>query len=389
LSGEAVARQAASRSSAFSLSAAQRGQVCAVAKALSQAAWTPDGGQVGYLKHLEFESATGVSIGRMSLRFPDADAAVVMVHDSLGQRGPMSRRVLAEQVLSGAVEVGGHFWYEGLSDWLPLSDHPGLLQEIPPAAVTPLSISGEDETLSAARFGEATLNPDYESLQDMVPDDGAAWNPGDAPFASDQGEEAASTQPILDARASGPGATSGDWADFKANLEQTWTWDDEWRFSNQVDEVFIGALIASTLNNSYSLMEISSDGTHHHLRFEHVDTASRLVCRVTYLTDTLPVAKVLGHRASVIFGYGEPDNACAVDEPLADPGRFGLEGMPAPGTLVIRRDERSDYVYAKVELTLDISRFVHEDYSVSTALLSEQIQVIIQALEAYLRHRAS
>lgn len=338
---------------------------------------------------LELEALSAVSMSTMSLTFPDADAAVVMIHDSLGQRGPVSRRELARQLQSSVGKLEGHFWYEGLSDWLLLSQHPELFQGLEAPFASSLTAEVNEEASSAEQFGDMTLNPEYSLSEDWDKGQSGATEPPGQGALGISAQEVASTQPIMGARESSPTGTSGDWMDFASQLQQTWSWDDEWSFSTQVDEVFIGALIASTLKNGYSLMEISSDGTHHHLRFEHVETASRLVCRVTYLTDTLPVAKVLGHRASVIFGYGERLTNCPVDEPLAEPERFGLDGMPAPGTLVIRGEETSGYIYSKVELTLDISRFVHEDYSVNTDLLSEQILVITKALEGYLRHRAN
>jgi hypothetical protein len=56
---------------------------------------------------------------------------------------------------------------------------------------------------------------------------------------------------------------------------------------------------------------------------------------------------------------------------------------------VLRGEEGTEYIYAKVELTLDISRFVHGDYSVDTDLLAEHVRVTSEALQAYLRNRAS
>ena len=135
-------------------------------------------------------------------------------------------------------------------------------------------------------------------------------------------------------------------------------------------------------------MEIRSDGTHHHLAFEHLDTGSRVVYRVSYLTDTLPVAKILGHRVSVIFGYGERVTLPYVDTAAPDHERFGLEEMASPGSLILQADEHSDYLFARLELTLDISGYVGENYSVNTMLLSGHVKTTTQALRSYLHHRA-
>jgi hypothetical protein len=266
---------------------------------------------------------------------------------------------------------------------LPIRLHPDFVSDFGGPHSAPSSDDDDDdEDVDTREYKDATLNPNYESSEDWDTDACNSWVPPD--------NASSATAPTLEDEEGDWRATkSGDWTGFEAQLQQTWSWDDEWSFSTQVDEVFLGALIASTLKHGYSLMEISSDGTHHHLRFEQIETASRLVYRVTYLTDTLPVAKVMGHRASVIFGYGERLTDCAVDVPLTEAERYGLEAMPAPGTLVLRGEEGTEYIYAKVELTLDISRFVHGDYSVDTDLLAEHVRVTSEALQAYLRNRAS
>ena len=182
--------------------------------------------------------------------------------------------------------------------------------------------------------------------------------------------------------------TSSDWEPFEGLLKQTWEWDEEWNFATQVDEVFLGALITSTLNNDYFLMAISSDGTHHDLAFEHLENASRVIYRVSYLSDTLPVAKILGHRVSVIFGYGERIKLVYTDDAAPEHERFGLEEMASPGTLILQADEDGEYAYAKLELTLNISEYVGENYGVDTDLLGGHVKTITRALRSYLQHRA-
>jgi hypothetical protein len=253
---------------------------------------------------------------------------------------------------------------------MEIGDHPDLV-----AGLGPLVAPGGGV--------EATNEPEEGSAG--APDAGTTdpWSPESRNFARreliDRAEEPTEEGPPI----------AVDWSPFEVLLQQTWDWDEEWRFSTQVDEVFLGALITGTLNNDYSLMEISSDGSHHHLRFEHIDTGSRLVYRVSYLTDTLPVAKVLGHRVSVVFGYGENLPNPVRDLALDGASRFGLEDMPSPGTLVIAADEGSDYSYAKVELTLNISTYVNKDYSVDTMVLGQDVRTTIGALKAYLCQRAN
>ena len=72
----------------------------------------------------------------MSITFPDPDSSVVMVHDAGGQRGPYTRRELLELLMSGDVDWGGHFGFQGLANWLSIGDHAGLVAGLGPKPTT-------------------------------------------------------------------------------------------------------------------------------------------------------------------------------------------------------------------------------------------------------------
>lgn len=295
----------------------------------------------------------------MTLSYPDPDLKVIMVFDAAGQRGPVSRRELLQQLGDGEVDWGGHFWFDGLPDWLSISGHAEIVAEI-----TDASQSSPNPSTLPKDTGERALGR------------------SDDPWSPSARQQAALEQGGSDAMA------DGDWAAFGELLTQTWEWDEEWNFSTQVDEVFMGALITGTLNQNYFLMTLDSDGTHHDLGFEHNDGTSRITYRISYLSDTLPVAKVLGHRVSVLFGYGERATAPHVDSAAPRAERFGLEKMASPGTLILLRDAESDFLFAKMEITLNISEYVGENYSVDTHRLGNLVKAVTVALRSYLRHRA-
>ena len=51
-------------------------------------------------------------------------------------------------------------------------------------------------------------------------------------------------------------------------MKESWRYHHLLDDTTRVDEVFVGALISSTLETGRALIDINSDGNHHFLRFE-------------------------------------------------------------------------------------------------------------------------
>ena len=137
-----------------------------------------------------------------------------------------------------------------------------------------------------------------------------------------------------------------------------------------------------------SLIDLTSDGMHHYLRFENLDDGTRTIVRFTHLTPDLSTAKVLGQRASVIVGYGEKvNNVATVYKALKAEYKSGFITGEAPGTISVDGDMQSGYVYVQVPLFLCIDDYVQRDYAVDYSKLTDHMKATVHALRKYLRGR--
>jgi hypothetical protein len=258
-------------------------------------------------------------------RVPGADEVCLFVHTADGREGPLSRRQIAKRLEDG-LSPKAHLWMEGMEGWEPLSDHEQLTDDL----------------------GEP---------------------PGAVPQA--------------------PGESDDDYKDrlFGDLVEGSWAWLYEHEFAGHIDEVFLGAIITSTLDAGYALIDITSDGTRHYLRFEEPEANSRLIVRLNHLTNTLATARVLGQRARVTLGYGERvRNIGKIMNALRSEMQSGYL-QPEPGTITVDGDLQSGYVYVQVELFLAIDEYVSPTYDIDYDRLTAHVDATAHALRKYLRGR--
>lgn len=273
-------------------------------------------------------------------RMPGPDEEVLHVHTAAGQQGPLSRRALAAALAAGTLSDAGHLWMKGMDAWEAIGDHRDALA------------SGLDTPAGAG-----------PALDDDGPPVPAA------PALAALGDDA------LDAV-------------FGGLVKDSWRWLADQRFAGHVDEVFLGAVITSTLDTGYSLIDLTSDGTHHFLRFENLTDRSRILFRLTHLTPSLAVSKVLGQRASAVIGYGERvGNLAKIWSAIQAEMKSSLLREADPGTITVDGDVQSGYVYCNVDLYLDVDAYVSRDYRVDHALLSKHVAGTVHALRKYLRGR--
>jgi hypothetical protein len=263
-------------------------------------------------------------------RLPEPDEAVFLVHAAEGQLGPMSRRNLVERLDAGAFPATAHLWLKGMEGWEPISAHEAELRGGLDAAPEPVP--------SAPRAGETQDDALDRVFGDLVRD--------------------------------------------------SWAWIGDQRFASHVDEVFLGALITSTLDTGFALIDLSSDGTHHFLRFEKMEDRSRILFRMTHLTPSLAISKVLGQRASVVIGYGERvGNIAKIWSAIQAEMKSAYLRDDDPGTITVDGDVNSGYVYCNVDLFFDIENYVARDYTIDNARLSNHVAATTHALRKYLRGR--
>ena len=175
---------------------------------------------------------------------------------------------------------------------------------------------------------------------------------------------------------------------FGGLVQASWAWYNSQRFSTHVDEVFLGAVITTILDQGYALIDLSSDGTHHYTRFQNLKDNTRIMVRVTHLTQDPVRAKVLGNRASVIIGYGErSDDFGRIMQALKAEVKSGYIQTAEPGTITVDGDLPSGYVYVSVDLYLNIDDYVAPSYAIDYTRLKEHLDVTLHALRKYLRGR--
>jgi hypothetical protein len=168
-------------------------------------------------------------------------------------------------------------------------------------------------------------------------------------------------------------------------VKESWSfWSDQTRAS-QVDEVVLSAIIAHTLDQGYHLIDLTSDGNHHYVRFHHKGDASRVYYRVGHMTPDQTTARVIGHHLSLVAAHGrKTGDFAAVWKAVQAELRSGFLANPEPGTLTVDGDMSTGYIYAQIDLYLPIDRYLVGPYAVDDARLGEHLNAVQHALRKYL-----
>jgi hypothetical protein len=304
---------------------------------------------------------------------PEPGDEQIHVLTDAGKQGPISRQALKFQVGMGTISKTHRFWYTGMDDWEVIGEHPALLD---------LSIVGAVASEAPAPAPPPTAAPAPAPAPVEDPAALAAAMAHDDPVVMGSvGDFSAHVE---------PGSAEDHRLDgiFGELVTKSWDYYEDHAFSGHIDEVFLGAIITSTLDSGCALIDISSDGTHHYLRFEDLEDHSRIVYRMTHLTGSLSQSRVLGQRASVVVGYGERVGAFQkIWKALQAEYKSGLVVSPEPGTITVDGDMNSGYVYVQVDLFLCIDDYVARDYTIDYKLLQDHLAASHNALRKYLRGR--
>jgi len=183
--------------------------------------------------------------------------------------------------------------------------------------------------------------------------------------------------------------TDGDLdAVFAGLVHKSWHYHHLVENTLRVDDLLVGALITVTLDAGNVLIDLTSDGTNHFLRFEEPEQRARVTMALTHLTRDVTMAKAVGQRASLVVGYGEPMKSFGrIMDALRKETKSGYVGRAEPGIVTFDADSESQYVYAQISLYLDVDQYVGEDLDVEYALLAGHVTATIHALRKFLRGR--
>ncbi|MDQ7824922.1 MAG: hypothetical protein RDV48_19135 [Candidatus Eremiobacteraeota bacterium] len=160
-------------------------------------------------------------------------------------------------------------------------------------------------------------------------------------------------------------------------------------FSNQkLDEIFLGSVITSNVKRGYSLIDLNSDGVNHFLRFENLTDKTRLIFRLNNLSEDLTVAKVQGHMADVVIGYGEKvSDIGAVWNTFKAEIKSTFIINKEPGVITCDADLTGGYIYAQIPLIFNLDLYIKHTYHVNIDLLNSHIDATVHSLKKYLDGR--
>lgn len=284
-------------------------------------------------------------------QMPAPDDPIIHVHSqSRGRLQPMSHRDLTQKLQSGVLRHDDLAWFSGMEEWRPLSTFSTLRTEpsVPDAPEGAVSVAGISTDIQATRVQDGVL-PE-----------------ADTGTADDERLEGI----------------------FGTLVEQSWDFHHQHDFASHIDEVMVGAIITSCLESGRSLIDLTSDGTHHYMRFEKLKDQSQIIVRLTHLTGDLTTATVQGHRVSVVVGYGERiRNFKKIWQALKAEYKSGLISRDSPGSISVDGDLASQYVYVQVRLYLKIDDYIDHEYDIHYARLGEHLGAVVHALRKYLRGR--
>lgn len=175
---------------------------------------------------------------------------------------------------------------------------------------------------------------------------------------------------------------------FVGLVKESWKHYNETKMNTQMDELLVGAVIASNVEQGYSLIDITSDGVNHYLRFELLDSRQRLIFQLQNLSEDLVTAKVLGRRARVVIGYGEYiQNVKTIWSALKSEFKSGFLDATEPGVITVDADLMTSYIYVQVPLILDLDQYFGDNYKVNDYLLQKHIHATVTSLAKYLHGR--
>lgn len=252
------------------------------------------------------------------------------------QQGPQPLETVVAQVKAGKLPAGTHIWWEGAPGWTPLSEL-GLGLGPPPPPTAPA-------TASAALMS---------GLSDQELDD-----------------------------------------QFIDLVGRSWEMYKETEYATSIDEAMLGGMITALVDCGFALIDLetanmwSGAAGGHRLRFEEPADHSRVNVSLRHLTPDPAVAKMIGHRASAVIGYGQRvPQFTKVGQAVKQEVQSGFIASPEPGTVTFDADLSSGYVYAQIDLLLEIERYVDEHLDVDHELLRKHIASVVYTMKTFIQAR--
>jgi hypothetical protein len=289
---------------------------------------------------------------------PDPATPVHWVDPSGTQFGPEPWDTVLQRLRAGQIPPTTNVWWEGAESWTPISQVPGA--EPPEAAPAPTDTAGATPLSASAAL--------MAGLTDQELDD-----------------------------------------EFIALVGRSWEMYKETEYASSIDETMLGGVITALVDCGFVLIDLETAGAlpvvsstdpavtevgstptaaHHQLRFEEPDTQARVTVSIQHLTPDVASARMIGQRASAIIGYGERVREFQkVGQAVRQEVASTFVVSPEPGTVTFDADLSSGYVYAQIDLLLELDRYVAEDLAVDHDLLRRHLAAVVYTLKTFVQSR--
>ncbi|MFI0433427.1 MAG: DUF4339 domain-containing protein [Candidatus Nanopelagicales bacterium] len=298
---------------------------------------------------------------------PSPQELIYWVDAQQAQQGPEPFEALLKRAAAGQVGLSTPVWWNGQDGWIALGEIEGVTLPLPPrGAVPPAAAAGTGSSAKPAQ-------------------------PGAAPNASAALMSGMADQELDD--------------EFMALVSRSWELYKETEFAMAIDEAMLGGVITAMVDCGFVLIdlntaspwavastatEVGSTATvgHHQLRFEEPTTHARVAVSLEHLTPDPATAKVMGHRASAIIGYGERvPNFNQVGQAVRQEVQSSFIASPEPGTVTFDADMSSGYVYAQIDLLLELERYVDSQLAVDHELLRRHLASVVYTMQTFIETR--
>jgi hypothetical protein len=253
----------------------------------------------------------------------------------------MTREELLGRVAAGQLPANVHVWWPGLDEWVTLDSQPELTNggapppPPPPPAAPPAPAADRLEPVARELPPEDALDEVFAGL-----------------------------------------------------VESSWKYHHLIEDTQRYDEVLVGGLVTATLDTGRALLDITSDGTNHFLRFEDPNDRSRVSMAITHLTRTVTTAKAVGQRASVTVAYGEAITKFGqVIDAMRKEAKSGYVRSAEPGIVTFDKEDESKYLYAQIDLFLDLDDYISPKFEIDYEKLGTAVSACVHALRKFLKGR--
>lgn len=279
---------------------------------------------------------------------PGPQEPVFWIDAQQAQRGPDPFEVLLQRLADGHLPLSTPVWWNGRDGWIALGEVEGVTVPIPAQGMVAASAS-------------AAL---MSGMTDQQLDD-----------------------------------------EFMALVGRSWELYKETEFATAIDEAMLGGIITAMVDCGFVLIDLNTASPwaavgattdvgstptsgHHQLRFEEPTTHARVAVSLAHLTPDAATAKVIGHRAAAIVGYGERvPNFAKVGQAVRQEVMSSFVVSPEPGTVTFDADMSSGYVYAQIDLLLELERYVDQQLAVDHELLRRHLASVVYTMQTFVETR--